>query len=95
MWSHRNLVSLKGLNGTKDTVSYPGSASLNEVKAYSCFRLYCLGFDYQGANTLDLVLDLLFLSLNRRWVVPLYTQVDARWLTESRPAHTQRVQLDN
>ena len=63
-----------------------------KVKAYSSLGLYCLGFDYQGANTLDLVLDLLFLALNRRWVVPLYTQVDAQRLTESRPAHT-RVQL--
>ena len=51
--------------------------------------LYYLGFDYQGANTLDLVLDILFLALSRRRVVHLYTQVDARRLTESRPAHTQ------
>ena len=75
MWSHRNVVSLKGLNGTKDTESfYPGLAPLNEVKAYSCFRLYFLDFDYQGANTLDLVLDLLFLELTRRQVTPfIYT----------------------
>ena len=33
-----------------------------------------------------------FLSLNRRRVVPLYTQVDARRFTESRPAH-KRVRL--
>ena len=62
-----------------------------KVNAYSSLGLYYLGFDYQGANTLDLVLDLLFLALNRRWVVPLYTQVDTQWLTESWPAHTQRV----
>ena len=48
-----------------------------KVKAYSSFRWYCLGFDYQGVNTLDLVLDQLFLELTRRWVTPLYTQVDA------------------
>ena len=54
---------MKGLNGTKDTENfYPGLAPLNEVKAY--FRLYCLGFDYLGANTLDLVLDVLFPILN-------------------------------
>ena len=35
-----------------------------KVKAYSSLGLYCLGSDYQGANTLDLVLDLLFLVLN-------------------------------
>ena len=94
MRSHRNVVSLKGLNGTRDTESfYPGSAPRNKVKAYSCFRLYCLGFDYQGANTLDLVLGLLFHALTRRRVTPLYTQVDARRLTESLPAHTQHVRL--
>ena len=42
---------------------------------------------------LDLDLDLLLLELNRHPVTPLYTQVDARRLTESRPAHTQRVWL--
>ena len=72
---------------------YTGSATRNEVKAYSSFGLYCLGFDYQGANMLDLVLDLLFLALTRRRVTPLYTQVDAWRLTESRPAHAQRVRL--
>ena len=34
----------------------------------------------------------LFLTLNRHRVVPLYTRVDARWPTESRPAHN-RVRL--
>ena len=42
---------------------------------------------------LDLAFDLLFLALNLRRVVPLYTQVDAQWLTESRPAHRQPVRL--
>ena len=64
-----------------------------EVKAYSSLGLYCLGFAYQGANTLDLVLDLLFLALTGPQVTPLHTQVDAWRLTESRPAHTQRVRL--
>ena len=35
------------------------------------------------------VLDWLLLALSRRWVVPLYTWVDARRPTESRPAHKQ------
>ena len=78
-------VSLKGLKWDKGHREfYPGSAPLNEVKAYSCFRLYCLMFDYQGANTLGLVLDLLFLVLTRCWVTPLYTQVDTQRSTESR-----------
>ena len=64
-----------------------------EVKAYSSLGLYCLGFDYQGANTLDLAFDLLFLVLTRCRVVPLYTQVDAQRLTASRPAHRQGVRL--
>ena len=34
-----------------------------------------------------------FLSLNRRQVVPLYTQFDAGRLIESRPAHTHRVRF--
>ena len=42
---------------------------------------------------LDLAFDLFFLALNRHRVVPLYTQVDAQRLTESRPAHRQRVRL--
>ena len=64
-----------------------------KVKGLLQLGLYCLGLDYQGANTLDLVIDLLFLALNHRPVIPLYTQVDARRLTECRPAHTHRVRL--
>src|SRR3954470_18249369 len=40
-------------------------------------------------DTLCPVLDVLFLALSRRRVVPLYTRVDALRLTESRPAHKQ------
>ena len=36
---------------------------------------------------------MLFLALNRRRVIPLYTQVDPQRLTESQLAHKQRVQL--
>ena len=42
---------------------------------------------------LDLAFDLLSLALRRRWVIPLYTQVDAQRLSESQPAHRQRVWL--
>ena len=48
-----------------------------------------LGFDDQGANTLNLALDLLFLALSRHRVVPLYTWVDTWWPTESRLAHNR------
>ena len=47
-----------------------------------------LGFDDQGAKYASLALNLLFLALSRRRVVPLYTWVDALRPTESRPAHT-------
>ena len=66
---------------------YTGSAPCGEGKGLIQFEVYCLCLDNQGANPLDLAFDLLFLALNRRRVIPLYTQVDARWLTESRPAH--------
>ena len=48
-----------------------------------------LGFDDQGAKYASLALDLLFLALIRRRVIPLYTRVDALRLTESRLAHKQ------
>ena len=38
-------------------------------------------------NLLCLALDLLSLVLNRRWVIPLYREVDAPRLSESRPAY--------
>ena len=83
------LGYLKGVNRDKGHREFILVQPLAvEVKTYSSLGLYCLGFDHQGANTLDLVLDLLFLALSRRGVIPLYTQVDARRLTESRPAHT-------
>ena len=70
---------------------YTGSAPCNQGKGLLQLGLYCLGFNYEGENTLDVVIDLLFLALNRCRVIPLYTQVDARRLTESRPAHKQCV----
>ena len=59
------LGHLKGVNRDKGHREFILVRTLVvEVKAYSSLGLYCLGFDYQGANTLDLVLDLLFLALN-------------------------------
>ena len=71
---------------------YTGSAPCGEGKGLIQLMWNCLGFDDQGANPLDLALELLLFSLNRRRVVPLYTQVDARRFTESRPTH-KRVRL--
>ena len=79
---------LKGVKRDKGHGVYTGSAACGEGKSIrSSFGWYCLCLDYQGAIPLDLVLDLLLLVLNSRWVVPLYTEVDAQRLTESRPAH--------
>ena len=81
---------LKGVNRDKGHEVYTGSAPYGEGKSLrSSFEWDCLCLDYQGANPLDLVLDLMLLVLNRRRVVPLYTEVDAQRLTESRPAHKQ------
>ena len=74
MWSHRNIVSLTGLKRDKGHREFILVQPLAvEVKAYSSLGLYCLGFNYQGVNTLDLVLDLFFLALNHHRVTPLYT----------------------
>ena len=79
---------LKGVNWDKGHGVYTGSVPYGEGKSLrSNFEWDCLCLDYQGANSLDLALDLMLLVLNRRRVVPLYTEVDAQRLTESRPAH--------
>ena len=60
-----------------------------KVKAYDPVVVGLIDLDEQGANTLDLAFDLLFLVLSHRRVVPLYTQVDARPVYRiPRPAHT-------
>ena len=79
---------LKGVNRDKGHGVYTGSAPCGEGKSLrSSFEWDCLCLDYQGANPLDLVLDLMLPALNRRRVVPLYIVVDAQRLAESRPAH--------
>ena len=81
---------LKGVNRDKGHKVYTGSAPYGEGKSLrSSFEWDCLCLVNQGANPLDLALDLMLLALSRRWVVPLYTRVDALRLTESRPAHKQ------
>ena len=62
-------------------MNYTSLAPCGEGKSLrSSLGWYCLCLDYQGANPLDLASDLLFLALNRRRVVPLYTQVDVQQL---------------
>ena len=72
---------LKGVNRDKGHEVYTGSAPYDEGKSLrSSFEWDCLCLDNQGANPLDLALDLMLLALNRRRVVPLYTEVDAQRL---------------
>ena len=81
---------LKVVNRDKGHGVYTGSAPYGEGKSLrSSFEWDCLCLDNQGANPLDLALDLMLLALNRRRVVPLYTEVDAQRLIESRPAQKQ------
>ena len=88
------LGSLKGLIGTMNTREfYTSSAPYDEGKS---LRLVGIGIaDVSTSKRLyspAWLLTWLFLALNRHQVVPLYTWVDARWPTESRPAHN-RVRL--
>ena len=79
---------LKGVNRDKGHGVYTGSAPYGEGKSLrSSFEWDCLCLDYQGAESLDLALDLMLLALNRRWVVPLNTRIDVLRPTESRSAH--------
>ena len=81
---------LKGVNRDKGHEVYTGSAPYGEGKSLrSSFEWDCLRLDYQGAKSLDLALDLILLALNHRRVVPLYIEVDAQRLIESRPAYKQ------
>ena len=81
---------LKGVNQDKGHGVYTSSAPYGEGKSLrSSFEWDCLCLDYQGAKSLDLALDLMLPALNRRRVVPLYTEVDTQRLSESRPAHKQ------
>ena len=72
---------LNGVNRDKGHGVYTGSAPYGEGKSLrSSFEWDCLCLDYQGAKSLDLALEKLFRGLNRRRVIPLYTEVDAQRL---------------
>ena len=81
------LGSLKGLNGTNDTRGFILVQPLMvKVRPTSS----SVGIDVsmtRERDTLCLALDQLFLALSRQQVVPLYTRVDALWLTETRSAY--------
>ena len=81
------LGSLKGLIETKDTRGFILVRPLTvKVRPTSSW----VGIDVsmtRERDTLCLALDELFLALSLQQVVPLYTQVDALWPMESRPAY--------
>ena len=83
------LGSLKGLIGTKYMRGFILVRPLTvKVRPTSSW----VGIDVsmtRERDTLCLALDELFFFLSRQRVVPLYTRVDALWLTESRPAYKQ------
>ena len=79
---------LKGVNRGKGHERFILVLPLTVKVKHSPVVVVLLGFDDQGAKYASLALDLLFLALSRRRVVPLCTRVDAWRPTESRPAHT-------
>ena len=79
---------LKGVNQDKGHESFILVRPLAVKVKPSPVVVVLLGFNDQGEKYARLALDLLFLALSRRRVVPLYTRVNAWRPTESRPAHT-------
>ena len=82
------LGSLKGLMRDKEHEGYTGSAPYGEGKSLRPVEVVLIMVSmtreldcYAWPSTRS------YLSLNRRRVVPLYREVDAQRLSESRPAH--------
>ena len=83
------LGSLKGLIGTKDTWFILVRPLTVKVKAYDPVLSGIAYVSITRERIADLALELMLLALNHRRVVPLYTEIAALRLTESRPAHKQ------
>ena len=82
------LGSLKGLSGTRNTRVYTGSAPYGEGKSLRPVEVVLIRVSItRELNCYAWLSARSFLSLNRRRVVPLYREVDAQQLSESRPAH--------
>ena len=61
-----------------------------KVKAYVQFEVVLIRVSItRELKPLCLAIDLIFLVLNRRWVVPLYREVNAQRLSETQPAYKQ------
>ena len=82
------LGSWKGLNGTRNTRVYTGSAPYGEGKSLRPVEVVLFRVSMtRELNCYAWLSMKSFLSLNRRRVVPLYREADAQQLSESRPAH--------
>ena len=82
------LGSLKGLDGTRNTRVYTGSAPYGEGKSLRPVEVVLIRVSMtRELNCYAWLSIRSFLSLNRCRVVPLYREVDAQRLSESRPAH--------
>ena len=82
------LGSLKGLNGTRNTRVYTGSAPYGEGKSLRPVEVVLIRVSMtRELNCYAWLSTRSFLSLNRCRVVPLYREADAQQLSESRPAH--------
>ena len=82
------LGSLKGLNGTRNTRVYTGSAPYGEGKSLRPVEVVLIRVSMtRELNCYAWLSIRSFLSLNRCRVVPLYREVDAPRLSESRPAY--------
>ena len=82
------LGSLKGLNGTRNTRVILVRPLTVKVKAYVQFEVVLIRVSMtRELNCYAWPSTRSSLPLNRRRVVPLYREVDAQRLSESRPAH--------
>ena len=81
---------LKGVKRDKEHGGYTGSAPYGEGKSLRPVEVVLITVSMtRELNCYAWLSTRSYLSLNRRRVIPLCTEVDAQWLSDSRPAHKQ------
>ena len=79
---------LEGVNGTRNTRVYTGSAPYGEGKSLRAVEVVLIRVSMtRELNCYAWLSMRSFLFLNRCRVVPLYREADAQQLSESRPAY--------
>ena len=79
---------LEGVNGTRNTRVYTGSAPYGEGKSLRPVEVVLIRVSItRELNCYAWLSMRSFLPLNRCRVIPLYREVDAQPLSKSRPAH--------